>query len=365
MSAQLASARIASALVDARGRALGDLRLSVTDRCNFRCGYCMPRELVDARGFLARREWLDFDEMSRIARVFVGLGVRKIRLTGGEPLLRRDLAELVTRLAGLDVDLALTTNGVLLPGSARELARAGLRRVTVSLDALDDDVFQRMNDAPAYGVQDVLDGITAAEAAGFTRIKINTVVRRGVNEDQIVPLVRTLGERSHVVRFIEYMDVGTRNGWRSADVVGAAEIREKLRELGEFSPLARGYGSEVSERYRFDATGVEFGIVASVTAPFCGECARARLSVDGRLVTCLFASQGTDLREPLRRGASDDELSALVGSIWRARTDRYSEERATRAPDSRVRLPWIGEAKASTCSEKDALARIEMSTIGG
>jgi GTP 3',8-cyclase len=320
----------AGGLSDGFGRPLRDLRISVTDRCNFRCTYCMPAELFGERyEFLPRSEILRFEEIERIARIAVELGATKLRITGGEPLLRAELPRLVERLAALpgDVDLALTTNGVLLPEAASALARAGLRRLSVSLDSADPDVFLRMNGGK-LSVDRVLAGIAAAEAAGLAPLKINCVVQRGVNDHTIVDLARRFRGTGHVVRFIEYMDVGNRNGWELAQVVPAAEIAGRLdAELG-IEPIERGYRGEVAERWRYRDGSGELGVIASVTRPFCGDCTRARLTTDGRLVTCLFASAGTDLRGPLRAGASDDELRAILERVWRARTDRYSELRA-------------------------------------
>ena len=317
-------------LRDALGRPLRDLRISVTDRCNFRCTYCMPAELFGERyEFLPRSEILRFEEIERVARLALECGAEKLRITGGEPLLRAELPSLVQRLAALPggADLALTTNGVLLPEAAPALARAGLRRISVSLDSLDPGVFLRMNGGK-LAVERVLAGIAAAEAAGFAPIKINCVVQRGVNDHTLVDLARRFRGTGHVVRFIEYMDVGNRNGWELAQVLPAAEIARRLdAELG-IEPIERGYRGEVAERWRYTDGSGEIGIIASVTRPFCGDCTRARLTPDGRLVTCLFASTGTDLRGPLRAGASDDDLRALLARVWRARTDRYSEQRA-------------------------------------
>jgi cyclic pyranopterin phosphate synthase len=323
-----------------------DLRISVTDRCNFRCGYCMPAELFGERyEFLPRAELLSFEEIARLARLFVGLGVRKLRVTGGEPLLRADLPELVARLAAIpDVeDLALTTNGVLLPRLAQPLADAGLRRVTVSLDSDDDDAFLAMNGGK-MSVARVLEGIAAAERAGLAPLKINCVVRRGVNDHTVVALAGRFRGTGHVVRFIEYMDVGTRNGWELAQVVPAAEIAARLDEAFGIEPIARAYEGEVSERWRYRDGSGEIGIIASVTRPFCGACSRARLTTDGKLVTCLFASAGTDLRGPLRAGASDEALRALVERVWLAREDRYSELRtaATERPARRIEMYQVG-----------------------
>ena len=317
-------------LLDSLHRPLRDLRISVTDRCNFRCTYCMPKE-VFGRGydFLPKEHILSFEEITRLAQIFAGLGAEKIRLTGGEPLLRRDLHQLVAMLAEIGGirDLTLTTNGSLLAGEAAALRAAGLRRLTVSVDALDDAIFRAMNDVD-FPVHRVLRGIEAARAAGFAPIKINMVVKRGVNEGEILPMARHFHGPDFILRFIEFMDVGNTNGWRMEDVVPAAEIVARLS--GEFAlePLAAQYRGEVARRYRYRDGGGEVGFISSVTQPFCGDCTRARLSADGRLFTCLFASVGTDLRSPLRSGASDAELAKVIARVWQARTDRYSEIRS-------------------------------------
>lgn len=303
----------------------------------------MPAELFGERyQFLPRSEILSFEELERLARVFLGLGVRKLRITGGEPLLRADLPRLVQRLAALPEapDLALTTNGVLLPGLAAALRAAGLRRVTVSLDSLDPETFRRMNGGKLE-VQRVLEGIAAAEAAGLAPLKLNCVVQRGVNDHTIVGLARHFRGTGHVVRFIEYMDVGTRNGWELGQVLPAAEVARRLDEAFGIEPVERGYRGEVAERWRYRDGSGELGIIASVTRPFCGDCTRARLTTDGRLVTCLFASAGTDLRGPLRSGADDEQLRALVESVWLRRADRYSEVRAEATEPLRARSKKI------------------------
>jgi cyclic pyranopterin phosphate synthase len=333
--------------LDRRGRPMRDLRISVTDRCNFRCGYCMPAEVYHERYvFLPRREILTFEEIERLARLFVDLGVRKLRITGGEPLVRAELPELVARLAripGIE-DLALTTNGYLLGAQAADLAAAGLRRVTVSLDSLDPETFKRMN-GRGLEIGPVLEGIAAAERVGLAPIKLNCVVKRGENEEQIGALARRFRGTGHVVRFIEYMDVGTLNGWNLADVVPAREILERLSREGELVAAEPHYRGEVANRYRWADGSGEIGVIASVSQPFCGDCTRARLSADGHLYTCLFAARGRDLKTPLRGGASDDELRALVGGVWSLRADRYSEERT-----------------AETARERD---KVEMFHIGG
>jgi len=314
---------------DTLGRQLRDLRISVTDRCNFRCPYCMPAEVYGERyQFLPRSEILTFEEIARLVRVFARLGVTKIRLTGGEPLLRQDLPKLVgilTNVSGVD-DLALTTNGFLLERQAQALRDAGLRRITVSLDSLDDAVFGRMN-GRSISVGPVLSGIRQAEAVGLNPIKINAVVQRGANDHTIVDLARHFKGTGHIVRFIEYMDVGNLNGWKMDQVVPAAEIFERINAMLPIEPVPPTYPGEVAERFRYLDGGGEIGIIGSVTRPFCRTCTRARLSTDGKLFTCLFASQGHDLRGPLRSGATDGELADVIAKAWGARADRYSEER--------------------------------------
>lgn len=314
---------------DALGRTLADLRISVIDRCNFRCPYCMPEEAYPAdHAFLRARDRLDFDEIGRIARVFVSLGVRKLRLTGGEPLLRRDLPELVARLAAIDgiEDLALTSNGVLLPRLAQPLRDAGLRRITLSMDSADPEVFRRMSGGRGK-LADVEAAISAAEAAGFAPLKLNCVVMRGVNDAGVPDLVERFRGTGHVVRFIEYMDVGTVNGWRSDRVVPGAELVRRIDARWPLEPLPRNPGA-TARRWRFRDGAGEVGFINSVTEPFCGGCTRARLSADGKLYTCLFAHAGHDLRALLRSGESDEALRATVAGIWSHRGDRYSERRA-------------------------------------
>jgi cyclic pyranopterin phosphate synthase len=328
---------------DTLGRPLRDLRISVTDRCNFRCVYCMPKEVYGRDyHFLDRRELLTFEEIERLARVFVAQGVEKVRLTGGEPLVRRDLERLVGQLARIPgLDLTLTTNGSLLPQKARLLAEAGLRRVTVSLDSLDDEVFRAMNDVD-FPVERVLAGIEAAAAAGLP-VKVNMVVKRGLNEGSVLPMARAFRGSGHVLRFIEYMDVGHTNGWRLDDVVPAAEIVRTIDAEFPLEPVEPGYRGEVARRWRYRDGAGEIGVIASVTQPFCGDCTRARLSAEGRLYTCLFGVRGHDLRALMRGGASDDELTAAVASIWGARTDRYSELRSAATVDlPKVEMSYIG-----------------------
>jgi len=333
-------------LLDTRRRPLHDLRISVTDRCNFRCVYCMPREVFGRDfAFLPRDALLTFEEIERLSRLFVAHGVEKIRLTGGEPLLRRDLEILVARLAAIDGvrDLTLTTNGALLsPAKARALREAGLRRITISLDSLDDAVFKAMNDV-GFPVSRVLAAIDAASAAGLGPIKINAVVKRGVNDGGIVEMARHFRGSGHILRFIEYMDVGTTNGWRMADVVTAAEIVERIDAVWPLEPLDPNYSGEVAARWRYRDGAGEIGVIASVTQPFCGACSRARLSAEGKLYTCLFAGSGHDLRALLRGGASDDEISATLRSIWQRRADRYSEIRSEQTPRlKKVEMSHIG-----------------------
>jgi cyclic pyranopterin phosphate synthase len=329
-------------VLDTFGRPLRDLRISVTDRCNFRCVYCMPKEVygLDHR-FLERRELLTFEEITRVARVFVEGGVQKIRITGGEPLVRRDLERLVAQLAQLDVDLTLTTNGSLLPRKAQLLADAGLRRVTVSLDSLDDAQFRALNDVD-FPVDRVLEGIDAASAAGLP-VKVNAVIKRGANEDQVVPMAAFFRERGHTLRFIEFMDVGHTNGWRLDDVVSAREIVAALDGAFGVEPVDPGYRGEVARRWRYKDGRGEVGVIASVTQPFCGDCTRARLSAEGKLFTCLFAVRGHDLRALLRAGATDDELADAVRGVWNVRKDRYSDLRS-QATESlpKVEMSYIG-----------------------
>lgn len=333
-------------LQDALARPLRDLRISVTDRCNFRCPYCMPEEIFgEGFPFQRRGEILSFEEIVRLARILVGLGAGKLRITGGEPLLRAQLPRLVAKLAALPgvEDLALTTNGVLLPRFAGALAEAGLHRVTISLDSLDAATFRRMSGGRGE-VGAVLAGIAAAEAAGLSPIKINCVVQRGVNDDQVVALARRFRGTGHVLRLIEFMDVGTTNSWNLAEVAPAREILQRIEAEFPLEAVAPNYPGEVARRYRYRDGGGEIGIIASVSQPFCGGCSRARLSADGRLFTCLFAAEGRDLKAPLRAGASDLELREQIAGTWRRRRDRYSEERAARPPASprKVEMFQIG-----------------------
>jgi GTP 3',8-cyclase len=332
-------------VTDQLARPLRDLRVSVTDRCNFRCTYCMPRDVFGPdHAFVQRAELLTFEETTRLVALFARLGVRKVRLTGGEPLVRRDLERLIGLIAGVEgiEDLALTTNGSLLAAKARVLRDAGLRRVTVSLDALDPAVFRAFADTPVP-VGHVLEGLAAARDAGFDPVKVNCVVKRGVNEDEIVPLAAFGRDHGYIVRFIELMDVGTTNGWRLDDVVPAAEIVQRLDAAFGVEPIDRDYAGEVAERYRYRDGGGEVGVISSITRPFCATCTRARLSAIGELYTCLFAAGGTDLRALLRGGASDDDLLAAITAIWQRRTDRYSELRTAETADlPRVEMSYIG-----------------------
>ncbi|MCW2964224.1 MAG: 3,8-cyclase MoaA [Actinomycetia bacterium] len=328
--------------LDTFGRPLRDLRISVTDRCNYRCVYCMPKEVYGRdHKFLERRELLSFEEIARVAQTFVSAGVTKIRITGGEPLVRRELDRLIAKLAELDVDLTLTTNGSLLPKQAQGLADAGLRRITVSLDSLDDAIFRALNDVD-FSVERVLDGIVAAAAAGLP-VKVNAVIKRGVNDDQVVPLAAFFRERGHTLRFIEYMDVGHTNGWRLDDVVPAKEIVARLDDAFGVEPAEALYRGEVAQRWRYTDGSGEVGVIASVTQPFCGDCTRARLSAEGKLFTCLFAVRGHDLRALVRGGASDEDLEAAVRTVWGGRADRYSDLRsaATTGLD-KVEMSYIG-----------------------
>ncbi len=327
------------AVADARGRPLLDLRISVMDRCNFRCPYCMPRETYgDGYRFLPGAERLSFEEIARLARLFASAGVRKIRLTGGEPLLRTGLADLVGELSAIDgiEDLALTTNGVLLAQHAAELRAQGLDRVTVSLDSIEPATFRRMSGG-FDGVDRVLDGIRAALEAGLAPVKVNAVVQRGVNDGEAVELARHFRGTGVTVRFIEYMDVGNRNDWRRDLVVPSRELRDRIAAAWPLAPLAPAQPGEVAERYAYADGAGEIGFISSVTQPFCGGCTRARISSDGILYTCLFATVGTDLRAALRAGSSDEELGRAIRAVWRGREDRYSEQRGLQDPVAKPR----------------------------
>ncbi|MDP4098259.1 GTP 3',8-cyclase MoaA [Paenibacillus sp. P96] len=330
---------------DQHSRHLRDLRISVTDRCNFRCRYCMPAEIFDQDyAFLPKDHMLTAEEISRLARIFVSLGVRKLRITGGEPLLRKDLPEIITRLASLDVeDISLTTNGSLLARNADKLKEAGLHRITVSLDALDDDTFMYMNGGRGR-VLPVLEGIDAAAAAGLS-VKVNMVVQKGVNDSAVLPMVEYFRNKGHILRMVEYMDVGNSNGWNREHVVSTKELLQQIGERWPLEPVEPNYIGEVATRYRFLDGGGEVGFISSVTQAFCSSCTRARLSADGTLYTCLFASEGHPLRHLLRSGNSDEEMEGSISSIWANRHDRYSLERET------------GQNSSST--------KVEMSHIGG
>ena len=327
---------------DLLGRPVHDLRISVTDRCNFRCVYCMPNEVFGPQyRFLERRELLSFEEIARVAAAFVALGVGKLRLTGGEPLVRRDLERLIALLAPLGAELTLTTNGSLLAGKAEALAAAGLDRITVSLDSLADATFQKLNDVD-FPVSRVLEGIGTAAAAGLP-VKVNCVVKRGVNDGEVAAIADHFRGTGHTLRFIEYMDVGHTNGWRLDDVVPAAEIVATLDAAFGLEPVAAAYRGEVARRYRYTDGAGEIGVISSVTQPFCGDCSRARISAEGKVFTCLFAVRGHDLRAVVRGGATDDELVEAVRAIWGDRSDRYSELRSAQTRDlPKVEMSYIG-----------------------
>jgi GTP 3',8-cyclase len=331
-------------IIDTMQRPLRDLRISVTDRCNFRCVYCMPKEIFGPDyEFLNRSQILTFEEITRLARVFVGHGVKKIRLTGGEPLVRKDFPELIAMLAEIpDLDLTMTTNGALLPKFAQQLKDAGLKRVTVSLDSLDNEIFKSMNDVD-FPVEKVIEGMDAAAAVGLTPIKVNMVVKRGVNESSILPMARFFREKGYILRFIEYMDVGSTNGWRMDDVVSAKEIVSIINAEMPLEPADPNYRGEVAERWQYKDGGGEVGVVASVTQAFCRDGNRARLSAEGKLYTCLFAIKGHDFRDLMRGGASDEEISQLITNIWGKRADRYSEIRSENSiPLPKVEMSHIG-----------------------
>lgn len=331
-------------VLDRRHRPLRDLRISVMDRCNFRCPYCMPEDKYHSNfEFLKSNERLSFDEIVRLSHLFAGLGVHKLRITGGEPLLRPNIADLVgdlSRVPGID-DIALTTNGILLAQNAAALKAAGLSRVTVSLDSLDDEVFLKMSGGRGSKSQ-VLEGIQEAVTAGLTPIKVNAVVKRGVNEHTVPDLVDHFRGTGVIVRFIEYMDVGTINHWQASDTVPSRELLALLRQRWPMSPVQPNYRGEVASRYRFDDGSGEVGFISSVSEPFCGSCTRARLSSDGQLFTCLFASRGTDLKGPLRTGLDDEQLIRLITSTWMKREDRYSELRAGKPAGEKVEMYYIG-----------------------
>ena len=330
-------------LADTLGRPMRDLRISVTDRCNFRCVYCMPREVFDANyRFLPHSAILSFEEIARLARIFVGLGVRKIRLTGGEPLVRRNLERLVAMLSELKTEITLTTNGSLLARQADALKKAGLDRVTVSLDSLDDATFRAMNDAD-FPVAKVIEGIEAAAAAGLAPVKINMVVKRGVNDGDIAAMAGRWRGSGHIVRFIEYMDVGATNGWRMDDVVPSAEVVRRIGSRWPLEPIGANYPGEVAQRWRYADGAGEIGVISSVTQAFCASCNRMRLSTEGSLYTCLFAGSGHDLKSLLRGGASDERMRDEIAAVWQRRADRYSEIRtAETAKLRKVEMSYIG-----------------------
>ncbi len=330
--------------IDTLGRPLRDLRISVTDRCNFRCTYCMPKEIFTRDyQFLSRDLLLSFEEIERLVRLFVGLGVHKVRLTGGEPLLRRDVEHLIAALARIDgLEITMTTNGALLARKAQVLKEAGLDRISVSLDSLDDTVFRAMNDVD-FPVAKVLEGINVAHEVGLGPVKVNAVVQRGVNDHTVVEMARHFKGTGHIIRFIEYMDVGHTNGWRLDDVVPAAEIIAQIDAELPLEPLEPNYPGEVARRYRYQDGEGEVGAIASVTAPFCGDCTRARVSADGALYTCLFATSGHDLRALLRSSATDQEITDALAGIWGRRGDRYSEIRSSETVDlPKVEMSYIG-----------------------
>lgn len=341
----------ALSITDTLQRPMLDLRISVTDRCNLRCAYCMPRESFNEdHVFLPRAELLSFEEIERLAKLFILLGVKKIRLTGGEPLLRRRIEQLVERLAALrttqgqPVEIAMTTNGVLLAGKAQSLKDAGLSRLTVSLDGLSDETFRRMSDSDVP-VQTVLEGIAAAQRVGFSPIKVNMVVQRGVNDYEILPMAEHFRNGDVVLRFIEYMDAGSSNGWRIDEVVTAQQILEQIASHHPIIPVDSGYTGEVAERWRYADGGGEIGVIAAITRAFCHTCSRARLSTDGKLYTCLFATHGKDLRSPLRQGLPDQALTGLIASYWGQRNDRYSQLRhaaAESATAQKIEMSYIG-----------------------
>lgn len=334
-------------VTDQFNRPLHDLRISVTDRCNFRCTYCMPAEVFGPDyPFLKKQQLLNFEEITRVARLYARRGVNKLRITGGEPLMRRGLDRLIRMLASIDgiTDIAMTTNGSLLPNKAKQLKEAGLHRVTVSLDSLDDKTFGQIN-GRGVKVKRVLKGIEAAKSAGL-KVKINMLVKRGVNEKEIVPMARFFQGSGHVLRFIEYMDVGNSNGWKLNDVISKKDILEHLQKEMPLEPTEPNYFGEVASRYRNRETKDEIGIISSITAPFCSSCTRARLSADGRIYTCLFATDGTDIRGPLRNGVDDKGLLDMISETWRQRSDRYSAERTEETiaarKNQKIEMSYIG-----------------------
>ena len=347
---QTADPYISKSVTDKFGRGVRDLRISVTDRCNFRCPYCMPAEVYGEKyEFLPRPHILSFEEIERLTRLFVKIGVSKVRITGGEPLVRANLPDLVSKLCVIDGinDVALTTNGYLLENNAQPLKDAGLNRLTVSLDSIDPDVFKEMSGRP-QGPTNTLAGIKTAASLGFKQIKINVVVQRGVNEHTLVDTARYFKGTGAIVRFIEFMDVGTKNGWELSQVVPSDEVIQAINTEFPLEPIEPNYKGEVASRYRYVDGSGEIGVISSVSKPFCGDCTRARLSTDGKLITCLFASGGTDLKTPMRSGATDAELAAIINKVWTGRNDRYSELRSNDtefendSDDSKVEMYYIG-----------------------
>ena len=335
-------------LIDKFKRPLQDIRISVTDRCNFRCPYCMPSEIFGERyQFLPKEEILSFEEITRLTKILVGFGVNKIRITGGEPLLRTDLHKLIKQLSEIDntLDITLTTNGFLLKDNAELLKGSGLKRITVSLDSLADDVFRKMN-GRNFGIERVLEGIEAATKANLSPLKINAVVQKNVNDHTLVDLAKYFKGTGHIVRFIEYMDVGNKNGWELDEVVPANDILALIDQEMPLEPIDPNYPGEVARRYRYKDGQGEIGIIASVSQPFCGDCSRARLSTDGALYTCLFASRGLNLRDTMRSGGTDTELESMIKDVWQSRTDKYSEERSasiiTDSSEPKIEMYQIG-----------------------
>ena len=347
---QTADPYVSKSVTDKFGRRVRDLRISVTDRCNFRCPYCMPAEVYGEKyEFLPRPHILSFEEIERLTRLFVRIGVSKVRITGGEPLVRANLPDLVSKLCVIDGidDLALTTNGYLLENNAQQLKDAGLNRLTVSLDSIDPDVFKEMS-GRQHGPTNTLAGIKAAASLGFKQIKINVVVQRGVNEHTLVDTARYFKGTGAIVRFIEFMDVGTKNGWELSQVYTSDEVIQSINTEFPLEPIEPNYKGEVASRYRYVDGSGEIGVISSVSKPFCGDCTRARLSTDGKLITCLFASGGTDLKTPMRSGATDAELAAIINKVWTGRNDRYSELRSNDtefendSDDSKDEMYYIG-----------------------
>ena len=347
---QTADSYISRSMTDKFGRRIRDLRISVTDRCNFRCPYCMPAEVYGEKyEFLPRPHILSFEEIERLTRLFVRIGVSKVRITGGEPLVRANLPDLISKLVVIDRidDIALTTNGYLLENNATELKDAGLNRLTISLDSIDPDIFKEMSGRP-QGPENTLAGIKAAASLGFEQIKINVVVQRGVNEHTLVDTARYFKGTGVIVRFIEFMDVGTKNGWELSQVFTSTEVIHAINTEFPIEPIEPNYKGEVASRYRYVDGSGEIGVISSVSKPFCGDCTRARLSTDGKLITCLFASGGTDLKTPMRSGATDAELAEIITSVWTGRSDRYSELRSrdtefnSDSDVSKVEMYYIG-----------------------